>query len=110
MEDQLGALGLVLNAVVLFNTRYLDAVLTRLRTDGVEVRDDDAARLSLFRHRHINMLGKYSFFLRARWPIPTLCTTSRTRTTNSAQASPTGRRAVMRSPQVLMAGTVGVVV
>ncbi|WP_433190745.1 hypothetical protein [Actinoallomurus sp. CA-150999] len=35
------------------------------RTDGVEVRDDDAARLSPFRHRHVNMLGKYSFFLPA---------------------------------------------
>ncbi|GAA1027187.1 hypothetical protein GCM10009565_48180 [Amycolatopsis albidoflavus] len=65
MEDQLGALGLVLNAVVLFNTRYLDAVLARLRADGAEDRDEDAARLSPFRHRHINLLGKYSFFLPA---------------------------------------------
>ncbi|GLY66522.1 transposase [Amycolatopsis taiwanensis] len=65
MEDQLGALGLVLNAVVLFNTRYLDAVLAQLRAEGYEVRDEDAARLSPFRHRHINLLGKYSFFLPA---------------------------------------------
>ncbi|MDT8913481.1 Tn3 family transposase [Amycolatopsis sp. PS_44_ISF1] len=65
MEDQLGALGLVLNAVVLFNTRYLDAILAQLRADGTEVRDADAARLSPFRHRHINMLGKYSFLLPA---------------------------------------------
>lgn len=32
MEDQLGALGLVLNAVVQFNTRYMDAAVARLRT------------------------------------------------------------------------------
>lgn len=63
MEDQLGALGLVLNALVLFNTRYLDAALAQLRADGYEVRDIDAARLSPFRHRHINLLGRYSFLL-----------------------------------------------
>jgi TnpA family transposase len=32
-EDQLGALGLVLNMVVLWNTRYLDAVLAQLRAE-----------------------------------------------------------------------------
>ena len=31
MEDQIGALGLVLNALVLFNTRYMDAAVTQLR-------------------------------------------------------------------------------
>lgn len=61
MEDQLGALGLVLNAIVLFNTRYLDAALTELRSGGYEVRDDDAARLSPFVRHHVNMLGRYSF-------------------------------------------------
>lgn len=30
-EDQLGALGLVLNAVVLWTTRYMDAALAHLR-------------------------------------------------------------------------------
>lgn len=63
MEDQLGALGLVLNAVVLWNTRYTDAALTQLRTRGFDVRDEDVARLSLFVRGHINMLGKYTFQL-----------------------------------------------
>ncbi|WPB95931.1 hypothetical protein R8789_46050 [Streptomyces malaysiensis] len=31
---------------MLFNTRYLDAALTRLRADGFDVRDQDVARLS----------------------------------------------------------------
>jgi TnpA family transposase len=65
MEDQLGSLGLVLNALVLFNTRYLDAVLAQLRAEGYDVRDEDAARLSPFGHRHINLLGRYSFLLPA---------------------------------------------
>ncbi|MFF0145758.1 Tn3 family transposase [Amycolatopsis sulphurea] len=63
MEDQLGALGLVLNAIVLFNTRYLDAAIAELRAGGHEVRDEDAVRLSPFVRHHINMLGRYSFLL-----------------------------------------------
>jgi len=63
MEDQIGALGLVLNAVVLFNTRYMDAAVTQLRTEGFDVRDEDLARLSPFARHHINMLGRYSFTL-----------------------------------------------
>ncbi|OWA24312.1 Tn3 family transposase [Streptomyces sp. CS057] len=63
MEDQIGALGLVLNALVLFNTRYMDAAVTQLRNDGFDVRDEDVARLSPFVRHHINMLGRYSFSL-----------------------------------------------
>jgi TnpA family transposase len=36
-EDQLGALGLVLNMIVLWNTSYLEAALNQLRADGFEV-------------------------------------------------------------------------
>jgi TnpA family transposase len=32
MEDQLGSLGLVLNAVVLWTTKYIDAAVAQLRT------------------------------------------------------------------------------
>lgn len=45
-EDQLGALGLVLNMIVLWNTSYMEAALNQLRADGFEVRDEDVARLS----------------------------------------------------------------
>lgn len=38
MEDQIGALGLVLNALVLFSTRYMDSAVTQLRADGFDVR------------------------------------------------------------------------
>jgi TnpA family transposase len=64
-EDQLGALGLVLNAVVLWNTRYTDAAVTALRAEGHPVRDDDVARLSPLGDAHINMLGRYAFTARA---------------------------------------------
>lgn len=45
-EDQLSALGLVTNAVVLWNTRYQQAALDALRAEGHDVRDEDVARLS----------------------------------------------------------------
>ena len=61
MEDQLGALGIVLNCVVLWNTVYIDAALNHLRAQGYPVRDEDVARLSPFMRNHVNVHGKYSF-------------------------------------------------
>ncbi|MGH9224309.1 MAG: Tn3 family transposase [Acidimicrobiales bacterium] len=63
MEDQLGALGLVLNCVVLWNTFYIDAILGRLRAGGHRVLDEDVARLSPFISRHLSVLGHYYFAL-----------------------------------------------
>ena len=60
-EDQLGALGLVLNMIVLWNTVYMEAALAQLRADGYPVKEEDVARLSPLLHEHINMLGRYSF-------------------------------------------------
>jgi TnpA family transposase len=62
-EDQLGALGLVVNVIVLWNTIYVDAALNQLRVEGVDVRDEDVARLSPLGFDHINMLGRYTFIL-----------------------------------------------
>jgi TnpA family transposase len=60
-EDQLGALGLVLNIIVLWNTIYMDAVLDLLRKEEFPVYDEDVVRLSPFGNGHLNMLGHYSF-------------------------------------------------
>jgi TnpA family transposase len=62
-EDQLGALGLVVNVIVLWNTIYMDAVLSQLRAEGYDVRGEDVARLSPLGFDHINMLGRYAFTL-----------------------------------------------
>jgi TnpA family transposase len=62
-EDQLGALGLVVNAIVLWNTLYMEAALQQLREEGAEVRDEDVARLSPLVHHHINFQGRYSLAL-----------------------------------------------
>ena len=62
-EDQLGALGLVVNLVILWNTIYMDAALAQLRIEGFYVRPEDVARLSPLGPKHINMLGRYAFTL-----------------------------------------------
>ncbi|MEQ0475263.1 Tn3 family transposase, partial [Klebsiella sp. JB_Kp019] len=62
-EDQLGALGLVTNAVVLWNTLYMQEALSHLRSIGEGPEDEHIARLSPLMHGHINMLGHYTFTL-----------------------------------------------
>ena len=60
-EDQLGALGLVVNVLALWNTLYLDAALAALRAAGYPVREEEVARLSPLGCEHINLLGRYAF-------------------------------------------------
>ena len=57
-EDQLNALGLVVNAIGLWNTRYMEQVLALIRQRATTLLDDDVARLSRFGHHHITMLGQ----------------------------------------------------
>lgn len=61
MEDQLSALGLVLNCVTWWNTFYIDKALTQLRAAGYPPADEDVARLSPFVRKHINVIGTYTF-------------------------------------------------
>lgn len=63
MEDQLGALGLVLNCITLWNTVYLDTAIKQLRATGYPVLAADVARLSPYPREHINVHGHYSFQL-----------------------------------------------
>jgi TnpA family transposase len=60
-EDQLGALGLVVNAIAVWNTRYMTAALDHLRATEGDVNTDDVERLSPLRHDHINLHGRYNF-------------------------------------------------
>ncbi len=62
-EDQLGALGLVVNAICLWNTRYMNMALDSMRAEGFEIKGEDAERISPLRHEHINLLGRYHFTL-----------------------------------------------
>ncbi len=62
-EDQLGALGLIVNVIVLWNTLYMEAAIQHLRQQGIDVRPEDVERLSPLGHIHINMLGRFFFDL-----------------------------------------------
>ena len=55
--SELGALGLVVNLVVLWNTIYMDAALNQRVAEGY------VARLSPLGSKHVNMLGRYAFSL-----------------------------------------------
>ncbi len=63
MEDQLGALGLVVNALVLWNTRYLQQALKHQQAVAESPDSGDVARLPPLLYEHINMLGRYDFSL-----------------------------------------------
>jgi TnpA family transposase len=62
-EDQLGALGLVVNVIALWNTIYMDAVLDQLKSESYALKPEDMARLSPLIFDHINFLGRYAFAL-----------------------------------------------
>ncbi len=62
-EDQLGALGLMVNAIVVWNSRYIQSALDVIREVGGIVEESDVQRLSPLVHEHINIMGKYSFEL-----------------------------------------------
>ena len=54
------ALDPVVNAIVLWNARYMDAVLSQLQADGDAIADADVRRLSPLVHKHLNFLGPRS--------------------------------------------------
>jgi TnpA family transposase len=60
-ENQLGALGLVTNAVILWNSIYMQKSVESLETKSIKIQEADLERLSPLLFKHINMLGHYSF-------------------------------------------------
>jgi TnpA family transposase len=62
-EDQLNALGLVTNAIIVWNTIYMEVALEAISNAGFVVNDNDKKRLSPLSHEHINIVGHYLFNL-----------------------------------------------
>ena len=62
-EDQLSALGLIVNTIIVWNTRYMQVAIEKLRNEGEIINDADIQRLSPLGYDHINIVGKYSFNL-----------------------------------------------
>lgn len=62
-EEQLAALGLLVNAMVLWNTLYINRALEDMRERGMSILSEDIERLSPLGYEHINLLGRYTFSL-----------------------------------------------
>ena len=60
-EDQLAALGIVVNAIVLWNTRYVNNAIEALTDSPQRPTDSDIRRVSPLGHAHLNVLGRYTF-------------------------------------------------
>jgi hypothetical protein len=62
-EEQIGALGLVVNCIVRYNTIYTQRALEQLAADGYEIRRDDVRRLSPLGYEHVTLTGRYHVIL-----------------------------------------------
>ena len=56
-------MGLVVNAIVLWNTLYMEAALKELSRTGYDVYPEDVARLSPLLRGHLNVQGRHAFVL-----------------------------------------------
>lgn len=61
--NQAGCLNLITNAVVVWNTVYMQAVIDDLKAVGEVIDADAVAHLSPARYEHINPYGKFKFTL-----------------------------------------------
>lgn len=59
--NQAWCLNLVTNAVIVWNTVYMAAVIEQLKREGYPVQEDDLKHLSPARYDHINPYGQYHF-------------------------------------------------
>jgi hypothetical protein len=71
-EDQLSALGLILNVIALWNTVYTQRALDDITAAGLPADTDDVARLSPLIHEHINFRGRYPISTATTPPAGTL--------------------------------------
>ncbi|MGH3184780.1 MAG: Tn3 family transposase, partial [Streptosporangiaceae bacterium] len=67
MENQLGALGLGLNAITWWNSLYIDAAVKRLAADGLGISPEIRARLSPLVFEHINLSTVPTRFTVPNW-------------------------------------------
>ncbi len=61
--EQLGALGLIVNAIVLYNTIYTQRALDHLAETGLRIDDADIERLNPLGTHHITLTGRYRIAL-----------------------------------------------
>lgn len=52
-----------MNSIVLWNIRYMTAAIDTLSEKGMAVDEEDVTHLSPLGYEHINIVGRYSFYL-----------------------------------------------
>jgi TnpA family transposase len=60
-QTQANSLNLVTNAIIVWNTVYLQAAIEQLKSEGIEINDDELNQISPARFAHINPYGRYYF-------------------------------------------------
>lgn len=60
-QTQANSLNLVTNAIVLWNTVYLQAAVEQIKSEGIEIKDEDLKHISPARYAHLNPYGRYYF-------------------------------------------------
>jgi Tn3 transposase DDE domain len=63
LAHQASCLNLVTNAVIVWNTVYMAAVVEQLQQEGYPVQEGDLAHIWPTRYAHLNVYGKYHFNL-----------------------------------------------
>ena len=61
MSHQAGCLNLITNAVIVWNTVYMNAAVEQLKSKGYPIMDEDLKHLSPARHGHVNPYGRFIF-------------------------------------------------
>jgi hypothetical protein len=64
-SNQAGCLNLLTNAVIVWNTMYMQTALHALRAEGYPVREEDLRHLWPTRFAHVHRYGKYTFNIEA---------------------------------------------
>ncbi|MGP1387863.1 MAG: Tn3 family transposase [Thainema sp.] len=63
LRNQVGCLNLVTNAIIVWNTVYIEQVICQLRHEGYPMSDEQLKAIWPTRHLHLNVYGKYLFEL-----------------------------------------------
>jgi hypothetical protein len=61
VTNRVSCLNLVTNAVITWNTVYMNAVIEQLKKEGCQIIESDVRHIWPTRFEHINIYGKYSF-------------------------------------------------
>lgn len=67
LTHQALCLNLVTNAVIVWNTVYMAAVIEQLKQEGYPVHDSDLAHVWPTRYAHLNVYGKWHFNVEEGW-------------------------------------------